>query len=132
MIATDREMLSRNSVYLASRIPPGNLKWNSSQLNLEAFSSASWFHHFDSVVHLWHPILLACGKEVKHFMALHCLGCSYNSLDRMIFLWQECLQFKIQRPEICCHGPQVPLAIRTMLLCAVTLKWLLYQKLMLF
>lgn len=83
MIATDREMLSRNSVYLASSIPPGNLKLNSSQLNLEAFSAASWFHRL-IVVLLWHPDLLACGKEVKHFMALHCLGSFYNSLDRMI------------------------------------------------
>lgn len=49
-------------------------------------SSASWFHQFDSVVLLWHPDLLSCGKEVKHFMALHCLGCFYNSLDGMTVL----------------------------------------------
>lgn len=65
-------------------------------------------------------------------MASHCLGCLYNSLDRMIVLRQECLQFKIQCPEICCHGPQVPLAIRTVVGSAVMLIWLLHQKLMLF
>ena len=41
---------------------------------------------FDSVVLLWHPDLLVCGKEVKCFMVSHCLGCLYNSLDRMIVL----------------------------------------------
>lgn len=130
-MATHREILSRNSVYRVSRIPPGNLKLLASQLYSES-SSASQFHQFDSVVLLWHPDLSVCGKKVKYFMASHCLGCLCNSPDRMIVLKQECLQFKIQRPEICCRGPQVPLAIRTMLGCAVILIQLLNQKLMLF
>lgn len=71
------------------------------------------FHQLDTALLFWHPDLLICGNEVKCFTASYWLGCLYRSLGRMIVLRQDCLQFNIQHPEICCNSPQVPLVIRT-------------------